>query len=128
MTPRADGPSMRAEDGFTLLEMLAVMIVMGVLVAVAVGFGAGARTRTSDTAAKSNIDVAVPAIHTYYLDNGTYTGMTLRRLQDTYSRGIQNITVVSARGEAYCVRSSVSGSSTWYKAGPSGVITKTRCR
>lgn len=117
----------RNEDGFTLVEMLAVMIVMAILIAIAVGFQAGARVRAADAAAKSNIAVSVPAFQTYALDNGAYTGMTLRRLQTTYSRGIRNITVVSARATTYCVRSTVEGRN-WYKAGPRGSITTARCR
>jgi prepilin-type N-terminal cleavage/methylation domain-containing protein len=115
------------ENGFTLVEMLAVMIVMAVLIAIAVGFQSGARVRGADAAAKSNIDVALPGIQAYALDNGAYTGMTLRRLQTTYSRGIKNITVVSARATTYCVRSTVEGRN-WYKSGPSGRLTTTRCR
>ena len=117
----------RHEDGFTLIEMLAVMIVMAILLAIAVGFQSGARVQAADASAKSNIDVAVPAFQAYALDNGAYTGMTVRRLQTTYSRGITNIAVVSARATTYCVRSRVEGR-TWYKAGPGGSITRVRCR
>jgi prepilin-type N-terminal cleavage/methylation domain-containing protein len=118
---------MEREDGFTLVELLAVMVIMATLISVAIGFNAAARVRSADIAAKSNIDVALPAINAYALDNGGYAGMTLRRLQTTYSRGVRNITVVSARATTYCVRSTVE-SRTWYKAGPSGAITTTRCR
>jgi prepilin-type N-terminal cleavage/methylation domain-containing protein len=117
----------RREDGFTLPEMLAVMAVMGILIAIAVGSYSGARVHANDAAAKSNIDVAVPAFQAYFLDNGAYTGMTVRRLQTTYSHGIRNISIVAARTTTYCVRSTVAGRN-WYKAGPSGPITKTRCR
>lgn len=125
--PRVDTHTMRRDDGFTLPEMLAVMVIMGILIAIAVGSYSGARVRANDAAAKSSIDVAVPAFQAYYLDNGTYRGMTLRRLQRTYSRGIQDISVVSARATTYCVRSTLAGR-RWYKAGPSGPITTTRCR
>lgn len=117
---------MQREDGFTLLEMLAAMIIMGILLAVAVGFQTGARVRAGDAAAKSNIDVAVPAMQAYGLDNGGYTGMTLRRLRRTYSRGIRNIRIVSAGAATYCVRSTVEGR-TWYKLGPTGSITTAPC-
>ena len=125
--PRADTHRMRREEGFTLLELVLVTTIMGTLLAVAVGSFTSGRVRASDVAAKSNLDVAVPAFQAYYLDNGSYAGMTLRRLQTSYSRGIRNVTVVSARATTYCVRSTVSGRS-WYKAGPSGPITTTRCR
>lgn len=125
--PGADSRRMRRESGFTLVEVVAVMVVMGILLAVAVGFSTSARVRASDAAAKSNIEVALPAMQGYYLDNGTFTGMTLRRLQRDYSPGIANITVVSAGAATFCVRSRVDGRS-WFLAGPSADITSTRCR
>lgn len=117
---------MNREDGFTLVEMLAVMTVMAVLLAVAIGFQTGARVRAGDAAAKSNIDVAIPAIQAYALDNDGYAGMTLVGLQTAYSPGISNITVVSAGATTYCVSSTVEGRS-WYKPGPSGQLTTTPC-
>ncbi len=102
------------------------MAIMGTLMAIAVGSYTGAREKANDAAAKSNIDVAVPAFQAYYLDNGAYTGMTLNGLQTSYSRGVQNISVVSAGASTYCVRSTVGGRD-WYKAGPSGPITTTQC-
>jgi type IV pilus assembly protein PilA len=117
----------RTEDGFTLVEMLLVIIIMAILLAVAASSYLGARGRATDAAAKSDIDVAVPAFQAYNVDNnGTYVGMTLAKLQATYSPGIQNITIVSVSATTYCVRSTVSGRS-WYKPGPSGRITQTRC-
>ena len=116
----------RNEDGFTLVEMLAVMIVMAVLLAIAVGFQAGARVRAADATAKSNIDVSVPAFQAYALDNGSYTGMTLPVLQSSYSKGVQGIEVVSAGAAGYCVKSTIEGRS-WFKNGPTGPITTTSC-
>jgi len=106
--------------------MLIVVIVMAILVAVAVGFSTSARVRAGDAAAKSNIDVAVPALQAYNLDHGTYTGMTLAILQSTYSKGVQGIEIVSAGAASYCVKSTVDGRS-WFKNGPSGAITTTAC-
>ena len=52
--------------------------------------------------------------------------MTLVVLQNTYSKGIQGIEVVSAGVNEYCVRSVVAGTA-WYKTGPSADLTKTAC-
>ena len=117
----------RSEDGFTLVEMLAVVVVMGILLAIAVTSYMGARVRANDAAAKSNIGVAGPAFQAYYLDNGgTYMGMTTAKLRATYSTGIRNIRIISVSATTYCVRSRVNGQS-WYKVGPSGAITTTPC-
>jgi len=103
----------RNEDGFTLLEMLAVLIIMAILVAI-------------DVAAKSNIDVAVPAFQAYSLDHHGFTGMTLADLQASYSKGVQGIEVVSADATTYCVKSTVDGRS-WFKNGPTAPITTASC-
>jgi prepilin-type N-terminal cleavage/methylation domain-containing protein len=117
----------RNEDGFTLVEMLAVMIVMAVLIAIAVGFSTGARVRAADASAKSNIQVAVPAFEAYGMDNnGSYSGMTLPLLQSSYSKGVQGIEIVSASAAGYCVKSTIDGRS-WFKNGPTGPITTTSC-
>ncbi len=52
--------------------------------------------------------------------------MSVAILQSTYSPGVGSITVVSAGAITYCVSANVADSA-WYKAGPSGQITKTAC-
>lgn len=114
------------EDGFTLVEMAVVLVVMAILTAIAFGFSTGARERANDATARSNIRTAVPAFEVYRADAGTYAGMTLAALQSQYSPGIEGISVVSADASTYCVTASVGGTA-WYKAGPDGAITKTAC-
>ena len=114
------------EDGFTLVEVLTVVVLMAILLTIAVGFQTGARERAGDAAAKSNIDVATPAFQAYQLDNNTFAGMTLPVLQGSYSKGLHGFVVLSADAAGYCVRSTVEGRS-WYKNGPSAPITATAC-
>jgi prepilin-type N-terminal cleavage/methylation domain-containing protein len=117
---------LRREDGFTLTELLVVLIIIGILVAVAIGFHVQARDRAGDATARANIRIAVPAIESYRTDAGTYAGMTLAALQSSYSPGVQGIEVVSAGDTGYCIRA-IAGGRTWYKAGPDGPITTTAC-
>lgn len=117
---------MRGEDGYTLLELLAVIVIIGILSAIAIGFHTRAREQANDATAKANLRTAVPAVETYHADNGGYTGMTLAALRATYSPGIQGIEVVSASASDYCLRSTTPGRS-WYKDGPGGQLTTTAC-
>lgn len=117
---------LRREEGFTLVELVVVIVISAILLAMAIGFHTRARERAGDAAARTNIRVAIPAIETYRSDHGTYAGMTLALLQSTYSPGIQGISVLSADDAGYCVRASAGGS-TWYKNSDSGPLTKTAC-
>jgi type IV pilus assembly protein PilE len=117
---------LRREDGFTLVELIVVMIIIAILLALALGFHTQARERAGDATARSNLRIAVPAIEAYRADNSTYAGMTLAGLQSTYSPGVQGIEIVSADDAGYCIRATASGR-TWYKASDAGDFTTTAC-
>jgi prepilin-type N-terminal cleavage/methylation domain-containing protein len=117
---------LRREDGFTLVELIVVLLVMGILVAIAVGFHMQARERAGDATARTNIRVALPAIEAYRAENATYGGMTLAALQAAYSPGVQGVDILSGDESGYCIRASAEGR-TWYRQGPDGPITTTAC-
>ena len=122
----ADTCVVAREDGFTLTELLVVIVIIGILSAIAIGSYTGARESAGDVTAKSNIRVAVPAIEAYQSDNSTYAGMTVPLLQASYSQGVQGIEIVSVGPSAYCVKSTIAGRS-WYLSGPRGTVTTMAC-
>lgn len=122
--PPADSGIVRAEAGFTLVELIVVIVVMAILTAVAFGFSAGAREKAEDATARANLRTAIPAIESYRADTGGYAGMTAAVLQAQYSPGISGITVVSAGPNSYCVRADAAA---WFKAGPAGPVTQAPC-
>ncbi len=58
---RPSWPRRGPEDGFTLIEVMVVVLIIGLLLAVAVPSLLGARNRAHDAAARSSLDSAVKA-------------------------------------------------------------------
>ena len=68
-----DTSRVRDERGFTLIELMVVVMIIGVLVAIGLPTFLGTRTRAYDAAAHSDIRNAFAAEKAFYSDNATYT-------------------------------------------------------
>src|SRR5215211_8181735 len=70
--PRARGR--RSEEaGFTLIELMVVVLIIAILIAIAIPTFLGARSQAQDRVAQSNLRNALTAEKTYYVDNQAYT-------------------------------------------------------
>jgi type IV pilus assembly protein PilA len=63
------------EDGFTLLELLMVILIMGILIAVLSPVFLGASTRAKDRAMQSSLKTATTGAKSFYLAKETYGGV-----------------------------------------------------
>ena len=69
--------SSRSESGFTLVELLVVMLVLGLLASIAIPAFFNQKVKAQDTQAKSAVKAGQIALETYATDhNGLYTGAT----------------------------------------------------
>jgi type IV pilus assembly protein PilA len=64
------------EGGFTLIELMVVVLIIASLIAIAIPTFLGARQRAQDRAAQSNLRNALTAEKTYYTDSQAYTTAT----------------------------------------------------
>ena len=116
---------MKNQKGFTLIELMIVIAIIGILAAIAIPQFSAYRKRSYNAAAQSDLRNAATAQEAYYVDEETYTS-TVSLLVGTYglytSEKVIFATCVGDVTSYVMSAYHTSGDKTYSIAGPGGTI------
>lgn len=132
---------LRNEDGFTLVELMVVVLIIAILMAIAIPTFLGAREKAQDRAAQSDLRNGLTAAKVFYVDGETYLdtdAATTAAAYEALEPSIDFDTVAntstakvgvlatdstvlltreSASGTFFCIADDTSGGGTTYGSG-----------
>jgi type IV pilus assembly protein PilA len=118
------------ERGFTLIELMIVVVILGILTTIAIPSYMSFKGRAQDSANKANVRTALNAVESFYQDNSTYSGMTLAALAASYDQALDvaKFTLANVSATMYCIQSPQgSAAHTWRKNGPAALLEQNHC-
>jgi type IV pilus assembly protein PilA len=131
------------EEGFTLIELMVVVLIIAILIAIAIPTFLGARERANNRAAQSSLRNSLTAAKTLFTDQNTYVGADATALATvepslsfkdsaTASTGPKEVSVNavdattwvaavhSASGNCYFIKDQSNGPGTSFNTATSG--------
>jgi general secretion pathway protein G len=122
-TPRPTGVKARRRAGFTLLELMTVVVVLGILAALSIARFRDSKERGLVATMKSDLRTVAGGAEAYFAANDSYVGYVPPRMSD----GVTLEFTSSATGwEATVRHGAVPGMSCVMRAGPDADADATR--
>jgi prepilin-type N-terminal cleavage/methylation domain-containing protein len=115
---------LKQKKGFTLIELMIVIAIIGILAAIAIPQFAAYRTRGFNATSEADLRNLITAQEAYFADKMTYADTTANLTVYGYTASNNtSATVAGASSTSYSMRASHgSGDRTWSVAGPGGRI------
>jgi len=111
----------KKEQGFTLIELMIVVAIIGILAAIAIPQFSAYRAKAFNAAAESDLRNVMTAEEAYFASNQTYT-TSQTRLGNTTSQNV-TLTIGSATATNYTgTARHASGNKTYTVTGSVGII------
>jgi type IV pilus assembly protein PilA len=119
---------MKKDEGFTLIELMIVIAIIGILAAIAIPQFSAYRKRSYNAAAEADLRNAATAQEAYFVDYSHYANAVSGLLGQTYGLFTSNDVTVGAVGNTggYTITSfHGSGDKTYSLSGPGGSVSAT---
>jgi prepilin-type N-terminal cleavage/methylation domain-containing protein len=113
------------ERGFTLIELMIVIAIIGILAAIAIPQFSAYRQRSYNSAAQSDLRNLATAEEAYYVDFSKYSNAPVGLAGGPYGYQQSGKVIITGSGSltGYTISSyHTSGTKTYTLAGPGGVI------
>jgi prepilin-type N-terminal cleavage/methylation domain-containing protein len=97
------------EGGFTLMELLVVVVIIGILTAIAIPNYIGQQQEAKDAAAIAQLRMAATSQKLHYVDQNAYAGNAADLEAYGFRQGEQVVTVGAADASTYCMQAAGGG-------------------